>query len=118
VALSNAERQRRYRERKSGQKKVPAETVEKLVNAGTAARVTRNDIDQLWAAFEAGLAARIFCEITQGLTGAEALLVDWLETEPAGLWLFHQFLAEQGLWGAFQDWSSSSAPSDVGRSVV
>lgn len=133
MAMTPAEKQKRYRDRlKLSQangalpdapaevlpsRARPAKTaaIEKLVDAGTAARAAQPVTEQLWAAFEAGLAARIFCEIAQGMTGAEELLVSWLDSEPAGLWLFHQFLAEQGLYGEFQSWSSSS-PS--GRSVV
>lgn len=118
MALTPAEKQRRYRDRKKKEKEQAAlqgtlpqvtPAVEKLVDAGTAARAARPVIEDMWAAFEAGLAARIFCEIAQGQTGGEDLLVAWLDSQPPGLWLFHLFIAEQGLWGQFESWLSSDS---------
>ncbi len=129
MGLTAAEKQRRYRERQKLNKaqgvlpdaptgalpspapRVAADAIERLVDAGTAARASSPSTDELWAAFEAGVAARIFCEIAQGMTGAEDLLIDWLDSQPAGLWLFHQFLTERGLWGHFESWSSSRSES-------
>lgn len=115
MALTNAERQKRHRERskprKAAQKLVVTQeqkqAAEKLVQAETAARVTGTDTALLWAAFEAGVAARLFAEAAQGITASEGLLLDWLESDPEGIWMFHQFLADRGLWGRFQSWSVS-----------
>lgn len=108
---TNAERQRRYRQRRKTEKTVVTEDqkvrAERLVQAEEAARIGAADTDALWAAFEAGLAVRLFVEIVQGISTAEAQLLEWLDSDQPGRWMFIQFLTDRGMWGQFEDWSAA-----------
>ena len=111
---TNAQRQKRYRQRRKNETAVVSADqkarAEKLLQAEEAARIAGADTEALWAAFEAGLAVRLFVEIAQGLSTGEAQLIEWLESEPPGRWMFAAYLTDRGTWGQFESWASGAAP--------
>jgi hypothetical protein len=145
VGLSHAERQRRYRERKKllGQAakggsarpvardarpgiEAATDPIEAVVEAGTAARSAAPAERAMWRAFEAGMAARMFLSVKDGIqcpacgtvvrvTGEEALR-RWFTQEASSeaQARFMTWLTAEGYWSEFEAWlSSSSSPVDA-----
>lgn len=104
MAMSNAERQRRFYHRRKAEgfkrrgRWVPPGTPRHLP-------IRRNERKAL---FEAGRAAGLFAGMMGGAEQAARALRQWLVQDPPERWLLEDWLARAGLWGAFEAWLRAS----------